>query len=57
MFKEKFCYQCKHDNYPDSPMCEILANSMAFNIGDEQYPDEWTYDEDGKPTCTAFEQG
>jgi hypothetical protein len=35
--------------------CEIFARSMAFNIGDPQYPSEWTYKPDGVPKCTAFE--
>jgi hypothetical protein len=30
------------------------AMSMAFEIDDPEYPEEWVYDEDGRPKCTAF---
>lgn len=58
-FMEQFCYRCKHDNYPDGPeseWCQILANSMCFEIDEPGYPDEWIYGEDGQPKCTAFER-
>lgn len=32
--------------------CEILADSMVFDVNDEEYPKEWIYGDDGKPTCT-----
>ena len=35
--------------------CAILLRTMAFDIGDENYPTEWTYDrKTGEPKCTAF---
>lgn len=36
--------------------CDIYLRSMAFKIGDPQYPTEWTYKPDGVPKCTAFEK-
>lgn len=34
--------------------CDILARTMAFGIGDAEYPTEWTYDrKTGEPKCTA----
>jgi hypothetical protein len=53
-FMEKFCYQCKHDNPPDT-MCQIIGNTMAHQIDDPEYPSEWIYDDNGHPTCTKFE--
>jgi len=35
--------------------CPLIANSMAYNIGDPEYPKEWKYQDDtGEPTCTKF---
>jgi hypothetical protein len=60
IFQDQFCEHCKADKpYRDSegmkPGCDILARSLLFDIGDDDYPEEWT-DRDGKPRCTAFEQ-
>jgi len=51
-FMEKFCYHCIHDN-GDDKCCDILMRSMAFFKTDKEFPDEWTYDANGKPTCTS----
>lgn len=56
-FQCRFCEHCKADlnfNDGDGPGCELIANSMAFNIGEEGYPVEWVW-KDGKPVCTAFD--
>ncbi len=55
VFMERFCFQCKNDDYPEGDGCRILANTFAFDVDDERYPSEWIYDKDGKPVCTAFE--
>lgn len=56
-FMSKFCFQCIHDN-PDynakSPRCEIMTLTMCYGIGEPEYPKEWTYDANGRPTCTAW---
>jgi len=54
MFQEKFCEKCVYDDYDNDVYCEILGDSMAFNVDDKEYPKEWTYDKNGCPTCTAF---
>jgi hypothetical protein len=51
-FQARFCYRCAKDANND---CEIILRSMAFNTWEDDYPREWTYGEDDKPTCTAFE--
>ena len=59
IFMSHFCEKCKKDGYTDDTPekgCQILAFSMAYEIGDPDYPAEWVYDKDGLPTCTAFEE-
>lgn len=48
-FMGQFCFQCSA--FPD---CEILGRTMAYNITDPEYPDEWQQDEEGAVTCTSF---
>ena len=55
MFMERFCYECIHDNYPDGPYCEIIANTLVFDIDEEGYPKGWIFKE-GRPLCTKFER-
>ena len=53
------CYQCIHGKYEhtgeieDKP-CDILTRSYFLDVKDKDYPIEWQYDKDNKPTCTAF---
>ncbi len=53
LFQEEFCYRCKLDDCDEG--CDILLNTMIFGIKNEDYPKEWVFDEDGRPTCTAFD--
>lgn len=53
MFCEQFCYLCRYDQYEDDP-CDILTRSLICSVGDADYPEEWLYDRNGRPTCTAF---
>ena len=60
-FMELFCEQCKRDQAylagePDATGCPILAKTMCLDASDPDYPVEWTYDAEGQPVCTAFEQ-
>lgn len=54
-----FCERCKREASFDPASgyggCDIMLRTMAFDIGDPDYPSEWIYGEDG-PTCTAFEE-
>jgi hypothetical protein len=45
---------CVFDECDDNERCDIIANTMAFNVEDDEYPKEWTYGQDGQPCCTAF---
>jgi hypothetical protein len=59
MFMAEFCERCERerlwrkdqDKYDG---CQIAANSLVFNIGEDGYPAEWIEDDEG-PRCTAFE--
>ncbi len=55
-FMETFCDKCLNQHPdPNSPkQCMIIMRTMLYNTRDKEYPEEWTYDENGKPICTAF---
>ena len=55
-FHERFCYQCKHHSWPVGTGCEIQLRALVYRRNAPQYPDEWTFDAEGQPTCTAFEE-
>lgn len=45
---------CDIDECDDNERCDIIANTMAYDIEDAEYPVEWQYGKDGQPCCTAF---
>lgn len=53
-FIAKFCDNCIHDHVPSEKYCEIVTMTMCLDVNDENYPIEWTYDDEDKPTCTKF---
>lgn len=58
-FTGQFCDQCAHDaGYREtnngSDGCQILMLTLCHNVTDKEYPEEWTYDKNGKPTCTKY---
>lgn len=52
IFTESWCGMCKKDINHD---CPIIVATLIFDVGDEDYPKEWQYGEDGQPKCSAFE--
>ena len=61
VFDEVFCERCWYDakyrrTQDGRDGCEILCSVMAYDIKDDRYPNEWVYDGDGWPTCTAFRE-
>jgi hypothetical protein len=50
IFEEMFCDHCTRF----SAECEIFLSALLYAIDDDQYPKEWIFDADGRPTCTAF---
>lgn len=58
-FCEKFCDQCVHEKYvhtlnENDNKCDIFSRSMVYDVQDPEYPTEWVYDENDKPTCTSW---
>ena len=54
MFMDLFCHLCSKDNPDEDSGCEIIVLSMAYDTDESRYPEEWIYDTDGQPICTAF---
>lgn len=54
-FMEHHCYHCIHDNGKDK-ICDILTRSMCCDKTDKEYPEEWTYEESGRATCTSWKK-
>lgn len=60
-FISAWCGKCERSGRPGKPCdaghevlgCSIVGRTMAFNIEDTEYPDEWIHGKDG-PECTAF---
>lgn len=56
-FTDHFCDRCIHQHPdPNKECCEILMRTMCYSVDHEKYPEEWTYDENGSPTCTAWKK-
>lgn len=57
-FTEHFCDRCinQHPDPDNKKQCMILCRSMCYSVTDERFPEEWIYDEEGFPTCTAFKK-
>jgi len=53
-FRYSFCEKCCKDKPEQENYCDILTNTMAYQVEDENYPSEWIYNDDGNPICTAF---
>lgn len=55
-FMEDFCFQCIHENPNPNlkPKCGLMTASMVCGVNDPLYPQEWTYDQNDRPTCTKF---
>lgn len=63
-FIEQWCATCARDavsngsktfeECADGDLCQILADTFAYDIGDPEYPKDWVYDEQGRPTCSAW---
>lgn len=60
-FLDRFCHECARDGYTDAHPergCQILARSLAHQIGEPGYPREWVRRADDvigrSARCTAF---
>jgi len=54
-FTDKFCFQCQecNPNPNGKKQCDILMRTLIHNVGDDEYPTEWIYDENDNPMCAA----
>lgn len=55
MFMERWCFRCTKDDPDRGVYCPIIAATMALDVEDDGYPEEWTY-KGGQPCCTAFDR-
>lgn len=58
-FIQKFCENCIHGKHehtvnPNDKPCDILSRTLLHSVDSPKYPKEWIYDQDNKPTCTAW---
>ena len=57
-FTDHFCDRCinQHPDPNHKKQCMILCRAMCYSVSDERFPEEWTYDDNGRPTCTAWKK-
>lgn len=58
-FTGEFCEHCINEKFMHTQtngdlQCNILDRTLLFDPDDKEYPEEWTYDDKGKPTCTSY---
>ena len=59
-FIAEWCVNCaryetdEDDLTAEFDYCGILGDTFIYADDDKKYPEEWTYDENGKPCCTAY---
>lgn len=55
-FTDAYCMQCINcnPNPEGKKQCDILCRSMAYDVNEDEYPKEWTYDKEGRPICTSW---
>lgn len=63
-FFDAWCRHCQNDKAmrdgldldecDDTERCDIIANTFAHDVEDDEYPNEWQFGRDGQPCCTAF---
>ena len=58
IFMGGFCDRCEKDEAyrnDTGDSCPIVAATVSYEVDDDEYPSEWTFDDKGNPVCTAFE--
>lgn len=54
-FMSRFCEQCRNDDSGvGETVCEIIGDTMFYDVDEPEYPDAWRYDAQGCPTCVKF---
>lgn len=57
-----WCYDCQRSEHLQeiddggwAPVgCHIVDLTMLHDVGDPEYPEEWSFDQAGLPQCTAY---
>ncbi len=55
-FQAGWCCRCTKNDQRTERYCLILGLTMAYRVDDPDYPEEWCYDSDDNPVCTAFKK-
>lgn len=60
-FMSEHCFQCIHEKFTHTQnhkdkKCDIMSASLIFDTHEKGYSKEWIYDDNGKPTCTAYKK-
>lgn len=50
LFMTEYCDKCQRCG-----TCELIGDTMIYDIDDERFPHQWQYGSNGQPTCTDFE--
>lgn len=53
-FTERFCLRCVHGAWDRDPDGQAAPCPITLDTTCNVQRDEWTYDDRGRPTCTAF---
>lgn len=58
-FEDAYCSQCIHEKFIHTQkrgdmQCDIYSRALLFDRKDDEYPEEWTYDAQHHPICTAY---
>ena len=53
-FFANWCHRCSRDQQGDDFGCPIIADTMAYNVRDPEYPSAWRQDGPSGPRCTKF---
>lgn len=59
IFQSQYCDRCEKDREGREKQeggCQILCRTLFLDLTDPDYPEEWTFDKDGKALCAAFEK-
>lgn len=59
MFMDAFCDNCLHEKWSHThndhdKKCPILSATMLYDKKEKGYPEEWVYNDEGWPVCTAW---
>ena len=56
-FQSAWCDNCWHDRHAEKDPCkgcQILANTMLYDVTDPEYPKEWVCNEKREAKCTKY---